>query len=305
MPAGALRLVVAAVIVALLVRAAVGAWRNRRLSLAVWRGIGLGHVAGGFGLLVVVATLGGFLLSLTPLSFGLGSLLDFTGNAVFAPLNEAAVRTTAAAPSGPNWRLAGLASVFLLFLLLLLPWLAFIEEELFRAGLEVASGPREAWAALKFGLVHLVMLVPVGATLAIAVAGFAYGRVYRYAYRNSDEAIGAPWVVVRAYRPARQARAALERIRDRRSGGGDADRGDDPATTPPGPAPTSTDTARPATDGTPATGLSVATAPTPRGPSARSRQAAAVYASTLWHTSFNSLVVVLLWIAVVYDAVLG
>jgi hypothetical protein len=38
------------------------------------------------------------------------------------------------------------------------------------------------WAALRFGLAHLIMLVPLSAALAIAVAGFAYGQIYRRAY---------------------------------------------------------------------------------------------------------------------------
>jgi hypothetical protein len=76
-------------------------------------------------------------------------------------------------------------AAFLALLFALFPWLAYVEELTFRQGLELATPAREAWAALRFGLAHLFMLVPLAAALAIAVAGFAYGRVYRSAYRRA------------------------------------------------------------------------------------------------------------------------
>lgn len=195
--AASLRLAIAGVILLLLARAGRMAWRNRALARAVWRRIRARHVAGAFGLLVVVLSIALTLLEVVPVTrLGLGSLVGLTGNAVFAPVEEAAIRAGADAgsgavagtPAGPDLGQIAVAvgtTAFLGGLLLLLPWLAYVEERTFREGLEDASPLREAWTALRFGLVHLVMLIPLAAALAIAVAGFAYGRVYRRAHARA------------------------------------------------------------------------------------------------------------------------
>lgn len=183
-----LRVLVALAVAALLGRAARPAWRNRGLALAVWQRIRPGHVLGCLALLAVVLATAVGLMTLVPVSgFGLGSLIGLTGNAVFAPLEEAVVRVgePAAAANRTDWGLLVVTVGFLGGLLLLLPWLAYVEEQVFREGLEDAAPVREVWAAVRFGLVHLVMLIPVAAALAIAVAGFAYGRVYRHAYHRA------------------------------------------------------------------------------------------------------------------------
>lgn len=178
----ALRLLVALVIVGLIARTVRPAWRHRRLALRVWSQIRPRHVLGSLALLVAVVTVALTLLAYVPLSrVGLGSLIGLTGNAVFAPIGEVAARS-----GGGTGGLALTAiAAFLAVLLALFPWLAYLEEATFRAGLERAGLAREAWTALRFGLVHLVMLVPLAAALAIAIAGFFYGRVYRRAYARA------------------------------------------------------------------------------------------------------------------------
>lgn len=152
----------------------------------MWRRIRLRHVAGSVVLLAAVLGVTIGLMVLVPVTgYGLGSLIGLTGNAVFAPVEEAAAR--GATVDGPSAALisrlvtAGTAA-FLLALLVLFPWLAYVEERIFREGLERAGTLRRGWTALRFGLVHLVMLVPVAAALGIAVAGLWYGRVYVRAF---------------------------------------------------------------------------------------------------------------------------
>ncbi|MBW3663755.1 MAG: hypothetical protein KY469_11700 [Actinobacteria bacterium] len=208
-----LRFLVAAWVVAMLGRAGVGAWHHRELTLTVWRRIGVTQIFGAVALLAVVSSLGLALLEwVPPLRVGLGDVVGFTGNAVFVPLEEVAQRAGPAPATGPDWVLIGLSSAFLLPLAALLPWLAFIEEEVFRAGLERTSLGGEALAALVFGLAHLIMLVPLAASLAIAVAGFVYGRIYRRAFRRSD-GIGVPWIVLSSFRPTKRARRAADEAR--------------------------------------------------------------------------------------------
>lgn len=189
----ALRLLVAAAVVALLARTVRPAWRQRALAARVWRSVRPRHVLGSLALLVAVLTVALALAAFVPPTrLGLGSLVGFSGNAVFAPVEEVSVRaggtglTGQAAPEpGRRWTTVAVSAPFLLWLLLLVPWLAYSEERLFREGLEDASLAREVGTALRFGLVHLVMLVPLAAALAIGVAGFAYGRSYRRAFRRA------------------------------------------------------------------------------------------------------------------------
>lgn len=279
-----LRLAVAVTILGLLARAAIAAWRQRAVTVAIWRGLTWRHVTGAGLLLVVVATIASFLLALAPLRIGLGTLVGFLGNVVFAPLQEVALRSAGPAAGGPDWRLAGLATVFLAFLGALLPWLAFVEEEVFRAGLETADLPRQLWVALKFGLLHMVMLIPVGAALAIAVAGFAYGRIYRRAWRRGDLA-AVPLPVRRVYRPSRRAALALASLRR-------------------GPGGHTGDHAHPAGQRTPRQATHPLVGAAATEPSPVSRQVVGVYTATMWHTAFNSLVVGLLWVTIVVDALL-
>ncbi|MFN2555370.1 MAG: hypothetical protein ABR592_00610 [Nitriliruptorales bacterium] len=283
MSSGPLRLVIAALVLCLLARAAAGAWRNRLLAAVVWRKVGLRHIAGAFGLFTLVATLASLLLTSPLLRFGLGSIVGFSGNAVFTPLEELTARSgLVGADGGHDWYLVAAATVFLGFIALLVPWLAFIEEEIFRGGLEEADLRQEVGAALRFGLVHLVMLVPIAAALAIAVAGFCYGRIYRRAY-HSDAHTRVPEVVARTYRPTPRARSAALRALRRR--------------TPPVHLPE---------DGPAALfeGGSLPIAPSAAVP-AQLRQASGVLASTVWHATFNSLVLVLLWLVVIFDAAAG
>jgi hypothetical protein len=248
--ASIIRLAVVAAVVLLLVRAGTGAWRNRALALAVWRRIRLRHIFGSVGLLAVVLTVALALLELVPVTeAGFGKALGLSGNAVFAPLEEASLRangesalapgTPAAAAdrAGPSVDMALVAgtSAFFGLLLLLFPWLAYVEERTFREGLEHAGPVREVLSALRFGLVHLIMLIPVAAALAVGVAGFFYGRVYRRAYRRAErrtEEVAGPF------------------------------------------------------------GMPVAVAP-----STAQLRGEAVLASTVWHTTFNSVIVVLVWVS--------
>ncbi|HEX9887967.1 MAG TPA: hypothetical protein VGA69_00695 [Nitriliruptorales bacterium] len=260
-----LRLLVAVLVLFLLGRAAIVAWQQRALAFEVWRRTRWRHLAGAAGLLIGVSTIAILLIEwVPPMRWGLGNLVGFTGNAVFVPLEEAAAAAGPPPASGPDWVLIGLTTLFLGPLVLLLPWLAFVEEEVFRAGLEATTPLQEGWWALRFGLAHLVMLVPLGATLAIGAAGLVYGRVYRHAHaRWSGEPLPAP--VRRAFRPTRRSARAADLARR--------------------PVPAVAGWGEPLLDRDP-----------------ERRQAYGVLASTVWHATFNSFVVVTVWLAIVIAA---
>ena len=178
MPA-ALRIVVAVVILGLLARSARFAWRNRDLAATVWRRMRPRHVLGSIVLLGVVVVVASLLILAVPLSgVSLGSLIGLTGNAVFAPVEQVAGAGGPTPTAGVDAAVWIATAAFLLLLLALFPWLAYVEERMFRHGLERGGLGTQLWTALRFGLVHLVMLVPLAAALAVGVAGFFYGRVY-------------------------------------------------------------------------------------------------------------------------------
>ncbi|MDQ3530469.1 MAG: hypothetical protein M3425_11085 [Actinomycetota bacterium] len=199
----ALRLAVAVAVVALLGRSARLAWSNRSVAMAVWRRVRVRHLLGSLVLLVAVGSTALGLAALVPVTrYGLGTLVGFTGNAVFAPVEEAAVRAGGASPlTSPAADVVTTVAVcaFLLGLAALFPWLAYVEEQRFRVGLERVGLGGQVRAAMRFGLAHLVMLIPVSAALAIGIAGFYYGQVYRRAYRRAwatagdSDAVAGQW----------------------------------------------------------------------------------------------------------------
>lgn len=271
----ALRPVLAFAVLALLARVARVSWHHRDLTLAVWRAVRWRHLVGATLLLAVVGGTATLLVTTVPgADLGLGNLVGTEANAVFAPLEEGLARAAPVAPAGPDWALLMGASAFLLPLALLLPWLAYVEEELFRAGLEHASWPRVALASLGFGLVHLVMLVPLGAGLAVGIAGFAYAMAYRHGHRRHDPT-ALPPVALCTFRSTRRSRAAADRSRTAAVSG--------------------------------ATGSAVPVVPVVAAVAAVDRaperaQAAGVFAATVWHATFNTLVVLTVWGSLVVAA---
>lgn len=270
MIATVVRLAIAAWILVTLVRAGRAAWGQRDMVVAIWRGWRPIHLAGVLGLFVLVAGTAGILIGVVPfMDVGLGSLLGSESNAVFSPLEQAVAATGPPPTVGPDWALILLSTLFLIPLLFVLPWLAFLEEEVFRSGIEAVDTPRQVVWALVFGLAHLIMLVPIGAALAIGVAGFAYGRVYRHAH---DRDAPVPDVALRTYRPSRRAERSLPPPLD-------------PAFAVRDPG-------------------SIATVAPTRSDALR-RQAAGVFHATLWHAAFNSALVFAVWVSFVLAGFAG
>ncbi|MFT4837788.1 MAG: hypothetical protein ACI9OB_000237 [Nonlabens sp.] len=287
-----LRYLLAIVVLTLLVRAGRVAWSRRNLAYDVWRTARPRHLLGATGMLVLVIATSYALIGLAPvLGRGLGDLFGSTGNAVFAPVDAAAratqVGTEAASRTGDVLYLLSI-TVFLGLLAMLLPWFAFVEEELFRAGSETWSTARRAVGALWFGSVHLVMLVPLAAALSIAVAGGVYGEVYR---RGTRREARAPESLRLAFQPTKRSRASVVLAVEQARITASVPAGALPAGGLPSgglPSEALTD------DSTPDTMALEAHA-------ARERQIRGLHASTVWHTVFNSLVVLLVWVSLVLE----
>ena len=81
--------------------------------------------------------------------------------------------------------------VFAALLLPGLPLFAEAAERIFRFGAEGWSWPRRLWrSGLAFGLVHLVVGVPIGVALALAVGGLYFLAVYLRAARRRGPSAG-------------------------------------------------------------------------------------------------------------------
>jgi hypothetical protein len=82
------------------------------------------------------------------------------------------------APGAPWWATGAFALCFAC----LVPRLAYLEEEVFRSGSEEHGTVRVLGTSVLFGLMHAVVGVPLGAALALSIAGVAYHGAYRVGF---------------------------------------------------------------------------------------------------------------------------
>lgn len=149
--------------------------RRRSHTVALLRGVRLRHVwPAPFVLAVVLATFGVLWLA-PPLRVGWWSLLGGEGNVVFGTTEQT---------TGTVWEVV-VPLVFVALLLPALPLLVEAEERRFRLGAEAWSNGQRFLRGLQFGLVHLVVGIPVAAALALSVGGWWFTWVYLRAYRRA------------------------------------------------------------------------------------------------------------------------
>jgi hypothetical protein len=120
---------------------------------------------------LVAAAVGGTAAALwviPPLRFGWWSLIGGEGSAVFGSSDT----------TSQSWwgRLIPLA--FIVMIAFALPMLAESEERVFRLGAEQWSPARRVLRCLQFGLIHLVVGIPIAVALALSVGGAYF--MWRY-----------------------------------------------------------------------------------------------------------------------------
>jgi hypothetical protein len=134
---------------------------------------------------VLTMTLGILLYIYVPefLRWGWGSLVfGNLGNVMLQPLNTAyKVSQTVSESQGNNFdfRWIFLVPVWMLFIMAL-PFWAEVEEKVFRQGVHSWKGI--TINSIKFGLVHLIMGIPICLALTLSVPGFLFACRYKYAY---------------------------------------------------------------------------------------------------------------------------
>ncbi len=137
-------------------------------------------VPAGLAHLVAVGATAVLLLTLVPpLRYGWWSLIGGSGNVLLGQTGN----------SGTLWRLVGI--VLPLILVVVVPWLAHLEESTFRAGSENRSVPRRLAVQLGFGLIHCMAGVPLAVGIALTISGLYYERVYLTAMSRWRSAITA------------------------------------------------------------------------------------------------------------------
>lgn len=164
-------------------------FRRRSHAIELVRGVRLRHV--GPAPLVLLAVLGAFgvLWLLPPLRIGWWTLLGGEGNVVFGTTGQT---------RGTAWEVV-IPIVFVLLLLPALPILVEAEERRFRLGAEEWTTAQRVSRALHFGLIHLVVGIPVAAALALSIGGGWFTLVYLRAYRRTASRVEAMAESTRAH----------------------------------------------------------------------------------------------------------
>lgn len=174
---------------------AVSAVRSPRTTV-IWRGLRLRHALPAI-LIILLVVAGYYLIAhLAPWTrWGWWSALGGEGNVVLG-------HSDVVADASAAWVQRVAPIVFLIALLCFLPAAARREERWFRLGAERRSPARRLLIALVFGLIHLIMGIPIAAALALTAAGWGFQAIYlrAYAQRSSrHDAIMASTHVHLAY----------------------------------------------------------------------------------------------------------
>jgi len=140
-----------------------------------------------FGIVVTTITLGTLIYLYAPefLRWGWGNLIfGNSGNVALQPLTTASQVGQAVSEiqgSGFDFRWLFLIPVWLIFILAL-PFWAEVEEKMFRQGIHSWKGI--TINSIKFGLVHLIMGIPICWALTLSIPGFLFACRYKYTYHR-------------------------------------------------------------------------------------------------------------------------
>lgn len=165
-------------------------WSNRsKLNFvgAIYFQSGILSYIRAFAIVVVTITLGIILYLNAPefLKWGWGSLVfGNSGNVALQPLDTAsqvAQKVSEIQGNTFDYRWLFLGLVWMTFILVL-PFWAEAEEKIFRQGVHSWKGM--AINSIKFGLVHLIMGIPLCWAFMLSVPGFLFACRYKYAYHR-------------------------------------------------------------------------------------------------------------------------
>lgn len=146
---------------------------GRSIVAAVVHNIGWRHVWPVPLLLTAVIAVATALVQVPGLSWGWWSMLGGIGNPVFGD-------SDATAGTVLEWIIP---LTFMALLLPALPLFAFAEERMFRTGAQRWARGRRTLKVLQFGMIHVIIGIPIGAALALSIGGAYFMWVYLRAFR--------------------------------------------------------------------------------------------------------------------------
>lgn len=138
-----------------------------------------------FSIVAITITLGIVVYLHVPefLRWGWGSLIfGNSGNVALQPLttaSQAGQKVSEIHGSGFDYRWIFMIPVWMIFILGFPVW-AEVEEKIFRQGVHSWKGI--TISSIKFGLIHLIMGIPVCWALTLSVPGFLFACRYKYVY---------------------------------------------------------------------------------------------------------------------------
>ena len=153
----------------------------RRHTAEIVRGVRARHLLLAPVALAAVAVAAVALLAVPYLWIGWWTAIGGTGNIVTGGTSR-----TGGTPL--EWIIP---AVFLLLLFPALPMFAEREEVMFRRGAEQWDLRHRIWMGLKFGLIHLIMGIPIAVALALSIGGWYFQWSYLRGYRRSGGSVRA------------------------------------------------------------------------------------------------------------------
>jgi hypothetical protein len=155
--------------------------RVRSHTVAIVAGVRARHLLQAPLVLVAVSVTAVLLYAVPVLRIGWWTAIGGTGNIVTGGTSR-----TAGTPL--EWLVPAL---FILLLFPALPLFAEREEIMFREGVEGWTLQHRVWMALKFGLIHLIMGIPIAVALALSIGGWYFQSCYLRGYRRSGGRVRA------------------------------------------------------------------------------------------------------------------
>ena len=155
--------------------------RNYDFVRRVWSSFSLKLFFQSFAVLLAVAVVSILLIHLVPfLGYGLLSVFyEGAGNASITPILEG---------SRSSHVLVRILPTFFFFaFLFVVPFLSRSEEQAFRKGYE--DWPSIIKQSVKFGLVHLIVGIPLAVGFALTISGLFFGYVYKTTYDRTTESM--------------------------------------------------------------------------------------------------------------------
>jgi hypothetical protein len=155
---------------------------NLGFAKQVWMQFRFGMLIQCLLLLVLTVVVGVSLIVYVPgLEYGwLHLFVSSGGNALIAPVTDA---------SSSDYLLLRLVPIaFCLAFLVAIPFLAKMEEEMFRKG--HTEWKSIWWQSTKFGLVHCIVGIPIGFGIALIMSGLFYAYHYKRTFENNIDTLG-------------------------------------------------------------------------------------------------------------------